>query len=586
MRVFKMLSYIFSRKQRWQFVGIFLLQLLATILDFASIALIMPFVNILIAPSAIEGTWWVGLVRDMTGASDIRDVLLVLALLMIVLYVIKNGFLLFLTGVQTRFNFKNHIRMGSRMIDCYMHKPYTFHLQRNTSEIVRNINQDVNSAFGVISNIFALISDALIIVFMVVYLFAVDPEMTFAVMIALTVCSAIYFLIVRKKIRTFGQEDREIAAQMMKAIFQSMGGIKEVKVMGREQFFVDVYTTAGQEMVQRKRRYAILSAIPSRLIETLCMCGILGVIAFKIIGGAELTTLVPGLSAFAVAAIRLLPRANAVNSHINGITYSLPSLESLYEELIDSEKEEKARQEEIARKRAEKKTVSVGNESDIFVNNVTFTYPEKEEPVLKNVNLNIPYGSSVGIIGVTGAGKTTLVDVILGVLKPQKGTICYGALDIHEDYAEWQKHIGYIPQNIYLTDESIRKNVALGIAEEQIDDEAVWKALENAQIADFVRTLEDGLDTVVGERGVRISGGQRQRIGIARALYHDPEILFFDEATSSLDNETEAAVMESVKGLSGNKTMIIVAHRLTTIEHCDKVFRVEKEGIFETKLHT
>ena len=404
-------------------------------------------------------------------------------------------------------------------------------------------------------------------------------------LIALSFCSAVYFLIVRRKVRTFGQEDREIAAQMMKAIFQSMGGIKEVKIMGREKFFVDVYTAAGQEMVHRKRRYAILSAIPSRLIETLCMGGILAVIAIKIVSGEPLAELVPGLSAFAVAAIRLLPRANAINSHINGITYALPSLESLYEELIDSEKQEEERQEEIARKKAEKKTVSVGRENDIFVRNVTFTYPEKEVPVLKNVNLNIPYGTSIGIVGVTGAGKTTLVDVILGVLKPQEGTICYGTLDIHEDYAEWQRHIGYIPQNIYLTDESIRKNVALGIPEDEIDDDAVWKALENAQIADFVRTLEEGLDTVVGERGVRISGGQRQRIGIARALYHDPEILFFDEATSSLDNETEAAVMESIKSLSGNKTMIIVAHRLTTIEHCDKVFRVEHNGIFETKLH-
>ncbi|MBE6985744.1 MAG: ABC transporter ATP-binding protein [Ruminococcaceae bacterium] len=585
MHIFRMLSYIFSRKQRWQFLGIFLLQLFATLLDFFGIALIMPFVNILITPTQIDGTWWAELVRSITGATEIKDILLFLTLLMIAIYVVKNAFLLFLTGLQTRFNYKNHIRLGSKMITCYMHKPYTYHLQRNTSEIVRNINQDVNSAFSVISGLFALVSDILIIVFLVVYLFAVDPWMTLAVMIALSFCSAVYFLIVRRKIRTFGQEDREITAKMMKAILQSMGGIKEVKIMGREQFFADVYTAAGQEMVYRKRRYAILSAIPSRLIETLCMGGILSVIAIKIVSGEELVELVPGLSAFAVAAIRLLPRANSINAHINGITYALPALESLYEELIDSEKLEKERQEEIARKKAEKKTVALGKENDIFVKNVTFTYPEKEEPVLKNVNLNIPHGTSVGIIGVTGAGKTTLVDVILGVLKPQEGTICYGTLDIHEDYAEWQKHIGYIPQTIYLTDETIRKNVALGIPEDQIDDKAVWKALENAQIADFVRSLEEGLDTVVGERGVRISGGQRQRIGIARALYHDPEILFFDEATSSLDNETEAAVMESIKGLSGNKTMIIVAHRLTTIEHCDKVFKVEKNVITETKLH-
>ncbi len=525
------------------------------------------------------------MIGKILGSSEVKDILLFLTLLMIAVYVIKNAYLLFLVGLQTRFNYNNHIRMGSKMITCYMHKPYTYHLQRNTSEIVRNINHDVNSAFGVISGLFALVSDALIIIFLIVYLFAVDPWMTIAIMVALGICSAVYFLIVRKKIRQFGKENREISAKMIKAIYQSMGGIKEVKIMGREQYFSDVYVSAGKEMIYRKRRYAIISAIPSRMIETFCMGGILGVIAVKIAGGEDLGSVIPGLSAFAVCAIRLLPRANSVNSHINSITYALPSLESLYEELLESERLEKEREEEIARKKAEKKTVEVGRENDIFVKNLTFTYPEKEAPVLKNINLSIAHGTSVGIIGVTGAGKTTLVDIILGVLKPQEGMICYGTLDIHEDYAEWQKHIGYIPQNIYLTDESIRKNVALGVPEEEIDNAKVWKALENAQLAGFVRSLEEGLDTIVGERGVRISGGQRQRIGIARALYHDPEILFFDEATSSLDNETEAAVMESIKSLGGDKTMIIVAHRLTTIEHCDHVYKVEENGISETKLH-
>lgn len=584
MRIYKMLSYIFTKKQRWQFVGIFFLQLIATLLDFAGISLILPFVNILVNPNAIVGTWWGGLIGRIMGSSDANDILLFLTFLMIGVYVVKNAYLLLLTGIQTRFNFNNHIRMGSKMITCYMHKPYTYHLQRNTSEIIRNINHDVSSAFGMISAIFSLISDALIIIILVVYLFAVDPWMTIAVMLALAVCSVVYFLIVRRKIRLFGQENREISAKMIKAIHQSMGGIKEVKIMGREQYFSDVYVSAGEEMVSRRRRYAIISAIPARLIETLCMSSILTVIAVKIMSGQDMASLIPGLSAFAVCAIRLLPRANSINGTINGITYSLPSLESLYDELKDSERLEKEREEEIARKKAEKKIVSVGKESDIFVRNLTFTYPEKEEPVLKNVNLEIKHGTSVGIVGVTGAGKTTLVDVILGVLKPQEGTVCLGALDIHEDYAEWQKHIGYIPQNIYLTDETIRKNVALGIPDDEINDEQVWRSLESAQLADFVRSLEKGLDTVVGECGVRISGGQRQRIGIARALYHDPEILFFDEATSSLDNETEKAVMDSINSLGGEKTMIIVAHRLTTLTGCDKIYQVDQDGIHETEL--
>ena len=223
-------------------------------------------------------------------------------------------------------------------------------------------------------------------------------------------------------------------------------------------------------------------------------------------------------------------------------------------------------------------------ENDISVNAVTYTYPNRDEPVLKDVTLRIRHGESVGIIGVTGAGKTTLIDLMLGLLKPDTGSVCYGALDIYEDYAEWQRHIGYIPQNIYLVDDTIRNNVALGVEAERIDDAAVWRALESAQLAAFVRGLKDGLDTVIGERGVRISGGQRQRIGIARALYNDPEILFFDEATSALDNETEAAVMDAINTLGSSKTMVIVAHRLTTLRDCDVIFKVKDGGVEVTRL--
>ncbi|MBE6927323.1 MAG: ABC transporter ATP-binding protein [Ruminococcaceae bacterium] len=585
MRMIKMLMYIFTPKQRWQFFGIFLLQLIGTFLDFFGISLILPFVNVLINPDAMLNAWWGRAIADLIGSTEGEDILLFLTILMIVIYFIKNAYQLFMTRLQTKFNYNNHIRMGTRMISCYMHKPYTYHLQRNTAEIIRNINHDVNSAFSAIGTLFGLVSDILIISSLVVYLFVVDPIMTVAISLALALCSVIYFLLVRKKLRTFGLDSREISAKMIKAIYQSMGGIKEVKIMGREQYFSDVYKNAGEELLVRKCQVAIISSIPSRLMETLCMGGIMAVVAVKIVAGHDLTTLVADLSAFAVAAIRLMPRANGINNIIGGLTVVMPSLEALYDELKDSERLERERAEEIARKRAERKFVDPGRENDIFVKNITFTYPEKENPVLKDVSLSIHRGTSVGIIGTTGAGKTTLIDLILGILKPEKGTICYGTMDIHEDYSEWQKHIGYIPQSIYLTDDTIRRNVALGIEEDKIDDEAVWRALQNAQIADFVRTLEDGLDTVVGERGVRISGGQRQRIGIARALYHDPEILFFDEATSSLDNETEAAVMESIRGLSGDKTMIIVAHRLSTIEHCDTIFRVEDSGVTETTLH-
>ncbi len=580
MELFRQIGYVFTGKQRWKMAGIFVLQFVETLMDFFSISLILPFVSIITSVDRIEQSSWYRLISRIFGVQDTQGILLLLTLSMIGLYILKNLYVLLLTNIRVRFLSTNQIRMGSRMIDCYMHKPYTFHLQRNTAQIVRNVNSDVSGAFNVISSMFALVSDILIILILVIFLFAVDTGMTLAIMAGLSFCSALYFLVVRKQIRKAGEHNREYGAKMIKAINQAMGGIKEVKIMGREAYFAKVYKDAGTEFVDRRRKYHILSAIPGRLIETICMGSILGVIAYKIYLGENLADVVPSLSAFAVAAVRLLPRANAINTHINGITYNMPSLRAIYEDLTESDRQEAQRLAEIEeRRRNPKKEEQDGN---VVIENVTFTYPETEKPVLENVSLRIPKGTSVGIVGVTGAGKTTLVDLILGLLKPDQGRICYGTMDIHENYPQWREHIGYIPQTIYMIDDTIRKNVALGVPDGEIDETALWKALENAQLADFVRGLKDGLDTVIGERGVRISGGQRQRIGIARALYRDPEILFFDEATSSLDNDTENAVMEAINTLGSNKTMIIVAHRLTTIEKCDRIFRVVDGAVEET----
>ncbi len=584
MEFIKKLCYIFTGKQRWQFAGLFVLQLFETCLDFFGVSLILPFVNVLVSSEGMHGTWWFKLISTITGASTVNGVLLFIIFLMMAVYIIKNLFVFLMLNLRIKFINTSKGKMGTRMMNCYMHKPYTFHLQRNTSEILRNISGDVNGAFSVIGTIFSLIADILIVVALAVYLFAVDFVLTMGILIAMAICSAVYFLVVRKKIRTTGEETRKVTSKMYKAIAQAMGSIKEVKIMGREPFFTHVYKEAGIESVELGRKYALISAIPARLMETLCICTILGIMALKIMTGGDLREVLPSLSAFAVAAIRLMPKANGINGCINSITFNMPSLDALYEDLTESDREEAECLKEIEEKKKQQKKVADDQQQDIFVRNVTFTYPKKNVPVLENVSLTVKHGESVGIVGATGAGKTTLVDLILGLLKPEAGTICYGEMDIHEDYGRWQKHIGYIPQTIYMIDDTIRNNIALGVDATKIDEAAVWRALENAQLADFVRSLDEGLDTVIGERGVRISGGQRQRIGIARALYYDPEILFFDEATSSLDNATEAAVMESINSLGSQKTMIIVAHRLTTLKGCDRIYCVEGATVTETEL--
>jgi ABC-type multidrug transport system fused ATPase/permease subunit len=306
----------------------------------------------------------------------------------------------------------------------------------------------------------------------------------------------------------------------------------------------------------------------------------LAVIAFLMLKGREVDTLLPQLSAFAVAAVRLMPSVNRMTTNINSMSYLEPSLDKMLEHLSVAERW--ANEPDGA-----EAGLAGGNESDekltlsekVELSDITYCYPDAPSPVLSHADMEIPIGKSVGVVGASGAGKTTAIDILLGLLPPQAGQVLSDGMDIQKNYAGWLSHIGYIPQMIFMLDDTIRANVAFGIPKDEIDEKKVWKAIEEAQLAEFVKSLPDGLDTTIGERGVRLSGGQRQRIGIARALYPDPELLIFDEATSALDNETEAAIMESINALHGHKTLVIIAHRLTTIEECDIVYRVDNGKI-------
>lgn len=578
------LKLIFPPKERLYFIGLFFLSLIGTALDFFGVSLILPLVNMLVNPEYMEGQWWFALLQKIFHIADTNDAMLVLVLLIIAIYVLKNIYAIYMSLVQGIFLARNRISTSAKFLDCYMKKPYTFHLQHNTAEVVRSINHDVSTAYSLVSSIMSLVTSGLISVLLVIYLIKVDFWLTIAIVTGLVIYSVLYFLIVRKKMKNAGQESRRISVRMIKAIHQAVGGIKEVKVMGREQYFVDTYADNGDAYIDNQKKYIIYSGIPRHLIEILCVGGVLGLVAVKIATHQELSAIVGSLSAFAVAAIKLLPSANGINSTINSMTYMIPSLDAVCEVIDDNFSQEAFKRTDKKNRTTDKQVNRTSQKADISLEHISFTYPEMDEPVLRDVSLKIQHGTSVGIMGVTGAGKTTLVDIILGLLEPQEGSVRYGTLDIRKDYGEWQKHIGYIPQNIYLTDETIRNNVALGVYEHEIDDAQVWKALEDAQLAEFVRGLKDGLDTVIGERGVRISGGQRQRIGIARALYYNPDILFFDEATAALDTETERAVMASVNRLSKEKTCIIIAHRLSTIEQCDVVYKVENNCVRETKL--
>ena len=569
--LFAKLKMIFPKKERRYFVLLFFLILINTFFEFLGVSLILPLVNLLISPEQLAGKGWYRLLTRVLPIRDQNTLLLVLVLLIIAVYIIKNLYAIYMSVVQGVFLAKNRINTSAKLLDCFMRKPYTFHLQHNSAELIRSINSDVSSAYEIVSSIMRLITDILITVLLICYLILVDFWLTISIVAGLGLYSVIYFLVVRKKLKDAGEESRELTVRMIKAIVQAVGGIKEVKVMGRERFFVDSYAENGEAFVRIQRRLAILKGVPRHLIEILCVAGVLGLVAVKIALRQDLSSIVGSLSAFAVAAIKLMPSANSINATINGFSYRLPGLNAVCEIIDDNWGADigQASIDSESRNRSRRR-----KQADIRVEHVSFSYPEMDEPVLQDLSFTVKAGTSVGIVGVTGAGKTTLVDIILGLLEPQQGRILYGDTDIRDNYEDWQARIGYIPQNIYLTDESIRANVALGLYASQIDDAKVWKALDDAQLGDFVRGLKDGLDTRIGEMGVRLSGGQRQRIGIARALYYDPDVLFLDEATAALDTGTEKAVMAAVNALSREKTCIIIAHRLSTIEDCDAVYEV------------
>lgn len=365
---------------------------------------------------------------------------------------------------------------------------------------------------------------------------------------------------------------------------QIINGIKSIKVSHTEDYFEKNYNEHAYAAVDASRKNQTYSVIPRLLIEAVTVMAVLTMILFQLLAGMDVMRVVPQLSAFVVAAVRLLPSVNRISTNINQIPYYEDALNTVLNALEDDKYNIGKIIRNSSKIKVEKQSAKIEKmvfEKNVVVDHITFSYPNSETDILKDAYLEIAKGQSVGIVGTSGAGKTTIVDIMLGLLKPKKGAVLVDGSDIENSLSAWLGILSYIPQNIFLIDDSVRKNVAFGIDEQDIDDGEVWRALKEAQMEEFVRSLPEGLDTGVGEKGIRLSGGQCQRIGIARALYNDPEILFFDEATSSLDNETESAIMEAIENLKGYKTLVVIAHRLTTIKNCDVVYRIEKGKAFK-----
>lgn len=578
MDILKKLNYIMDKKQKIHIAVLAVMIFVGGLLETLGTSALLPVVWVLIDESKIENIEILQKTKNLLGIESNRAFIIALLVMLILVYVVKNIYMLLLVNEQSRFISYNRNKMISRVLREFLNRPYEFYLDADIPTVFRLTDSDIPNVFSMIMAIISLCSESIVFVLLSVVMIAVNWKMTLFLVGVMGAVSLLILKVLKPRLSGIGQKNLSVQSRIAKWRIQAIYGIKDVKVLHREAFFADNYENTGKVGATIARRYSVMNSLPRLLIETLFIASILVYVIVYILQGNDISQMVTMLTAFAALATRLMPCVNRINTYMTEIAYQKPCLDYVYENM------------NINALSAESNpalcdsTVEIKLRDKIELKDIVYAYPNTDKLIFDHAYMKVPYGKSVGIMGPSGAGKSTIVDILLGLLHVQEGSITCDGVNVFDNYPAWLAQIGYIPQAIYLVDEPIRNNIAFGIADEEIDDERIWQVLEEAQLKDFIKTLPDGLDTTIGDRGVRLSGGQRQRLGIARALYHNPEILVFDEATSALDNETEAAVMEAINSFHGKKTMVIIAHRLNTIEKCDLIYKVDEGKIVETSL--
>lgn len=571
------LMYILNRQQKMYGVLVIIISFIGAILETLGVSLIIPLINALLTPEVLMDNKWVIILMDLFQVETSTSMVLMIGLFTIFLYVFKNAFFIIYCWIKTKYALKVQRELSIHMMKTYMGKGYSFFLNMNTSELMRGVFADTNGVYAFLNQLFKLIIEFLTVFLICIFIMKTDWILAISVVILAVICFVFIYGFFKTKMKKSGEQHRKYGAIVNQNAIQAFQGIKEVIVMRKQKFFVNNFEKACIEQQKAGVIHTVGTEIPAYLIEAICITGLLGIIVVRIaLGQEDASSMLPTLSAFAVGAFRILPALGKISAGVNTMLFYIPSLNDMYTHLKKAN-ENKDTIDKLYDDSGMIEKQSVKLEEGLVISDVHWKYEGGKDEVLRGIDINIKKGSSVAFIGQSGAGKTTLADIVLGLLKPENGRVLIDGKDIFSIGDNWSRIIGYVPQNVYLTDDSIRKNIAFGIDEKNIDDSKVWKALEQAHLKEFVMGLDKGLDTPVGERGVRFSGGQRQRVAIARALYENPDILVLDEATAALDNETEKAVMESIEELQGHKTLIIIAHRITTIRNCDDIYEI-KDG--------
>jgi ABC-type multidrug transport system fused ATPase/permease subunit len=561
----KLLWDVLQSSERRSLVGVFALILIGTALETFSIGMMIPVLSV----SASDDQKISLPFLTIDPSLDKSQLILLAVGLMFAVYVFKNVFLAGSTWIQRGFLTRVTSRVAARMLETYIRQPYAFHLRKNSSTLIRNTQDASILVAGGVEPMLTILTEGLIAFALFTVLVVVEPVGTLCVIGLLLFATFIFQRFFDQKLQRWGTLRQIQKGSIIQTIQQGLGAVKDVQVLGREEWFVNEHRERQTLDANLLRRINTVQAIPRLWLEVMAMAGLAGLVAIMLATGKDIDKIIPTVGLFAVTSFKVLPSINKMVSSKQTLKVSRSTIETIHHDL-----------DLPIAVNSPNRNVDFQFEN-VVVDHLDFKYEQSENLVLSNINVRILSGEAVGFVGQSGSGKSTLIDIVLGLLEPQNGSVLINGQTIESVKRSWQQQIGYIPQTIFLMDDSLRRNVAIGIADAEIDEVAISEALKSAQLEEFIGSLPEGLDTVVGERGVRLSGGQRQRIGIARALYHRPSVLVLDEATSSLDTETEHGVMQAVQALQGDKTVIIVAHRLSTVEYCDRLYRLDAGRIVD-----
>ncbi len=580
------LMYILTPSQkRWGLV-VFFMSLLGSVAELLGVSVMLPYVQVMADPDELRSN---AIIRFLF--SDLNDIsynslLLICTLFVVAIYILKNLYLAALSWIRIKYSTKIQREISIRMIRSYTCRGYQFFRTHGVPVLFRGCRESVVGIQSIIYSFLKILAEFLTIICIFLFVIWSDYSMAIAMIVVAAICLFFVLVIFRRRVQMAGIENYSRAAEANKWLLQLFYGIKEVMVMNKKDFYINIY----EHTYQRKQKAEIVQVTsqeyPAFLIEALCICGIMLALFLRVSRMDNAIAYIPRLAAFAVAAFRILPSMGRISLNFNSIVFNIPALNEVFDNIKEANDIEnvESKQGDFNGHIEDTYLDMECTFSDLLeIKGVTYRYPDGIEEVLSDINIDIKRGDAVAFVGPSGAGKTTLADIILGLLVPESGSVYMDGINIFENKAIWALNVGFVPQSVYLLDDTVRRNIAFGHLDEDIDDEKIWKVLGEAQMEEYIANLPEALDTIVGERGIRFSGGQAQRLAIARALYNDPQILVLDEATSALDNDTESAIMDAINALQGEKTLIIVAHRLTTVKNCDHIYEIRDGKAVERK---